>query len=60
MADIGSHPDAQRRGRTLYVGGVSDEVDLKTLKAAFLPFGDIVEVQIPMDTVESACPGLVC
>jgi hypothetical protein len=30
-------------------GGLADEVDEKLLQAAFLPFGDIVEVQMPLD-----------
>ena len=38
---------AQQQKRTLYVGGLEDDVDEKTLHAAFIPFGDIVEVQIP-------------
>eukprot|EP00937_MAST-01D_sp_MAST-1D-sp2_P007511 g7511.t1 len=33
--------------RTVYVGGLEDEVDEKLLHAAFIPFGDIAEVQIP-------------
>lgn len=33
--------------RTVFVGGLDDEVDEKVLHAAFIPFGDIVEVQIP-------------
>lgn len=35
--------------RTIYVGSLADEVDEKTLQAAFIPFGDIFEVQFPMD-----------
>eukprot|EP01103_Thecamoeba_quadrilineata_P013172 TRINITY_DN3574_c0_g1_i1.p1 TRINITY_DN3574_c0_g1~~TRINITY_DN3574_c0_g1_i1.p1 ORF type:complete len:143 (-),score=44.93 TRINITY_DN3574_c0_g1_i1:50-478(-) len=35
--------------RTLYVGGLDENVDEKTLQSAFIPFGDIVEVQIPLD-----------
>lgn len=30
-------------------GGLAEEVDDKVLHAAFLPFGDIVDVQIPLD-----------
>ncbi len=37
------------RKRTLYVGGLDDKVDVATLTAAFLPFGEIKDVQIPMD-----------
>lgn len=35
--------------RTIYVGGLAEEVDEKILNAAFIPFGDIVDVQIPLD-----------
>ncbi|CAF0800214.1 unnamed protein product [Adineta steineri] len=35
--------------RTVYVGGLAEEVDEKTIHAAFIPFGDIFEVQFPMD-----------
>ncbi|XP_039284406.1 peptidyl-prolyl cis-trans isomerase E [Nilaparvata lugens] len=35
--------------RTVYVGGLAEEVDEKVLHAAFIPFGDIVDVQIPLD-----------
>ena len=30
--------------KLLYVGGLAEEVDEKTLQSAFIPFGDIVEV----------------
>eukprot|EP01147_Barroeca_monosierra_P000339 gene339-3706_t len=40
---------AQINKRILYVGGLAEDVDTKMLRAAFLPFGDIVDVQIPMD-----------
>ncbi|GAV00003.1 hypothetical protein RvY_10923-2 [Ramazzottius varieornatus] len=35
--------------RTLYVGGLNEEVDEKFLHAAFIPFGPIVNVEIPID-----------
>lgn len=35
--------------RTIYVGGLAEEVDEKVLNAAFIPFGDIIDVQIPVD-----------
>ncbi|XP_011304380.1 peptidyl-prolyl cis-trans isomerase E [Fopius arisanus] len=35
--------------RTIYVGGLAEEVDEKILHAAFIPFGEIVDVQIPLD-----------
>ncbi len=37
------------RKRTLYVGGLAEKVDIATLTAAFLPFGEIKDVQIPLD-----------
>jgi RNA recognition motif-containing protein len=46
-----------RARRTLYVGGVAEEVNIKTLTAAFLPFGEIVDVQIPMDIALSESSG---
>ena len=30
-------------------GGLAEDVDVDMLRAAFIPFGDIVDVQIPMD-----------
>lgn len=33
----------------VYVGGLAEEVDEKTLHAALIPFGDITDVQIPLD-----------
>ncbi|XP_023209840.1 peptidyl-prolyl cis-trans isomerase E-like [Centruroides sculpturatus] len=35
--------------RVVYVGGLAEEVDEKILHAAFIPFGDIVDIQIPLD-----------
>ncbi|XP_065890228.1 peptidyl-prolyl cis-trans isomerase E-like [Dysidea avara] len=35
--------------RLVYVGGLSEEVDEKVLHAAFIPFGDITDIQIPLD-----------
>ncbi|CAD5119683.1 DgyrCDS8278 [Dimorphilus gyrociliatus] len=35
--------------RILYVGGLADEVTEKLLHAAFIPFGDIVSIQMPID-----------
>lgn len=33
----------------LFTGGLADEVDEKVLNNVFLPFGDILDVQIPLD-----------
>ncbi|GAB1605918.1 hypothetical protein Ahia01_000874200 [Argonauta hians] len=35
--------------RVVYVGGLAEEVDETVLQAAFIPFGDIVYIQIPLD-----------
>ena len=35
--------------RVVYVGGLAEEVDEKVLQAAFIPFGDIVDISIPLD-----------
>lgn len=35
--------------KLLYVGGLAEEVDEKTVQAAFIPFGDLVEVNLPID-----------
>jgi len=35
--------------RTLYVGGLEESVTEATLKAAFIPFGELTDVNLPMD-----------
>lgn len=35
--------------RVVYVGGLAEEVDEKVIQAAFIPFGDIVDISIPLD-----------
>ncbi|KAK7027510.1 hypothetical protein SK128_000202 [Halocaridina rubra] len=35
--------------RILYVGGLADEVTEDVLRSAFTPFGDVVDIQIPLD-----------
>jgi len=35
--------------KLLYVGGLAEEVDEKMLHAAFIPFGDIIDITIPLD-----------
>ncbi|KRX93428.1 Peptidyl-prolyl cis-trans isomerase E [Trichinella pseudospiralis] len=47
MASRSNHP--YNRKRTIYVGGFGEEVDEKLLHSAFIPFGDIVDVLIPID-----------
>merc|ERR1712098_503234 len=44
MGETGSGPK-----KILYVGGLAEEVDQKVLQAAFIPFGDIIEVNLPID-----------
>jgi len=35
--------------KIIYIGGLAEEVDDKMLQAAFIPFGDILDVNIPID-----------
>lgn len=35
--------------RTVYVGGLADEVNEQLVHDAFIPFGDLVEIQMPVD-----------
>lgn len=35
--------------RTIYVGGLADEVTDKLLSDAFIAFGDLVDIQMPVD-----------
>lgn len=35
--------------RTVYVGGLADDVTEKLINAAFIPFGDISDIQMPVD-----------
>lgn len=35
--------------RTLYIGGLAEDVEEKVLHGAFIPFGDIVDIQVPID-----------
>ena len=35
--------------KVLYVGGLADEVDEKLLYAAFILFGEIIDISIPLD-----------
>ena len=40
-------------------GGLAEEVDEKVLHAAFLPFGDIIDVQVPLDYETGLFRGLL-
>lgn len=35
--------------RVIYVGGLAEEIEEKMLQAAFIPFGDIMDISIPLD-----------
>ena len=35
--------------RMLYVGGLADEVNQEMVRAAFIPFGDLIEINMPLD-----------
>lgn len=35
--------------KNIYIGGLSEEVDEKIIHAAFIPFGEVVDIQVPID-----------
>ncbi len=39
--------DQSRQKATVFVGGLSNEVNSQTLHDAFIPFGEIVDVSLP-------------
>ena len=39
----------KRNKRILFVGGLEESVDRAVLHAAFIPFGDIADIDIPPD-----------
>ncbi|NWY53065.1 PPIE isomerase, partial [Chionis minor] len=41
-------------------GGLAEEVDEKVLHAAFIPFGDITDIQIPLDYETVLFPSALC
>lgn len=43
--------------RALYIGGIATEVTEPTLRAAFLPYGPIRNIEIPMDYQEGKNKG---
>ena len=53
---MSSSPALQSR-RSLYIGGLADEVKEPTLRAAFIPFGPIKAIDIPMDYVKGVHKG---
>ncbi|KAK0062870.1 peptidyl-prolyl cis-trans isomerase [Biomphalaria pfeifferi] len=40
---------ASTNKRLVYVGGCAEEVDDKVLHSAFIPFGEIIDIQMPLD-----------
>ncbi|NWR78548.1 PPIE isomerase, partial [Centropus unirufus] len=44
--------------RAVPAGGLAEEVDEKVLHAAFIPFGDITDIQIPLDYETGAGAGM--
>lgn len=48
---------SQATKRALYIGGISAEVTEPTLRAAFLPYGPIRHIDIPMDYQEGKNKG---
>src|ERR1700749_547098 len=46
--------DTARLKATVYVGGLDNAVSEKTLHAAFIPFGDIVDVSLPKPDLPSS------
>lgn len=40
---------ANANKRMLYVGGLADEVNQEMVRAAFIPFGDLIEINLPLD-----------
>lgn len=61
MAGPGAAPSGAGVRRALTAvcpaGGLAEEVDEKVLHAAFIPFGDITDIQIPLDYETGAWPG---
>lgn len=45
--------DASRLKATLYVGGLDNAVNESALHAAFIPFGEIVEINLPKPDLPS-------
>ena len=41
------------------LGGLAEEVDEKVLHAAFIPFGDVMDIQIPLDYETGVCSQMV-
>ncbi|KAF2005290.1 peptidyl-prolyl cis-trans isomerase E [Amniculicola lignicola CBS 123094] len=46
--------DASRLKATIFVGGLDNAVNEQTLRHAFLPFGEVVEVTLPKPELQSS------
>jgi RNA recognition motif-containing protein len=46
--------DTARLKSTIYVGGLDAQVSSQTLHAAFVPFGDIVDISLPKPELPSS------
>jgi RNA recognition motif-containing protein len=46
--------DAARLKATIFVGGLDNAVNQQTLHAAFIPFGDIVDISLPKNEVPNS------
>ena len=46
--------DATRLKATVYIGGLDNAVNEQTLHAAFVPFGDIVDISLPKPELPSS------
>jgi len=46
--------DSERLKATVYIGGLDHNVTTQTLQAAFIPFGDIVDISLPKPELPSS------
>eukprot|EP00954_Amorphochlora_amoebiformis_P003660 284291-Amorphochlora_amoeboformis.AAC.1 len=49
QADVERSDLAVNKKTLLYVGGLEEQVDEKTVHAAFVPFGEVVHIELPRD-----------
>lgn len=52
-ADSAPAEAGAKAGTMLYVGGLDEGVDEALVRAAFVPFGNVKEVNLPMDPESS-------
>ncbi len=43
LTNFALHTRVKQDKRTLYVGGLDEDVDVEILKAAFIPFGEVID-----------------